>query len=239
MSNENPSAAMFAQFAVVARALGHPHRLALMQLMAQGECAVETLADRAGLTVANASQHLQRLRRAGLATARKEGQRVLYRLADGAVVDLLGALRRIAENNLAEARQLIQTYFDRRDSLEPLTRRELRRLMRAGEVTVLDVRSPEEFAAGHLPGAINIPLRELERRLRMLPASQRVVAYCRGPYCVFSYEAVALLREHGYDARRLEDGYPEWKAARMPVEANDGAARPSAPARAADTARRR
>src|SRR5579875_2388892 len=225
MSNENPSLAMFAQFAAVARALGHPHRLALMQLMAQGECAVETLAERSGLTVANASQHLQRLRRAGLAAARKDGQRVYYRIAGDSVLSLLADLRHIAERNLAEARQLVQTYFERRDSLEPVTRRELRRLMRVGGVTVLDVRSPEEFAAGHLPGAANIPVRELERRLKSLPPSQRVVAYCRGPYCIFSYEAVALLREHGYDARRLEDGFPEWRAARMPVESGGGAAR--------------
>lgn len=218
MSNENPSLAMFEQFATVARALGHPHRLALIQLMAQGEAPVETLAERAGLAMANASQHLLRLRRAGLAAARKDGQRVCYRLADGAVLDLLAALRRIAERNLAEARQLIEVYFKRRDRLEPLTRRELKRLMRAGGVTVLDVRSPAEFAAGHLPGALNIPLRKLERRLKAIPPSQRVVAYCRGPYCVFSYEAVALLRKRGYDARRLEDGFPEWQAARMPVE---------------------
>ncbi len=224
MSNENPSIAIFAQFAAVARALGHPHRLALLQLMAQGECDVETLAARAGLTVANASQHLQRLRRAGLAAARKDGQRVCYRIAGDAVLSLLADLRGIAERNLAEARQLIQAYFERRDSLEPVTRRELKRLMRLGGVSVLDVRSPQEYSAGHLPGAINIPVRELERRLKALPPSQRVVAYCRGPYCVFSYEAVALLRKHGYDARRLEDGFPEWRAARMPVESGGATA---------------
>jgi rhodanese-related sulfurtransferase/predicted transcriptional regulator len=193
--------------------------LLLMQLLGQGETAVEVLSERAGLTVGNASQHLQRLRRAGLVVTRKEGQRVLYRLADDAVLDLLGALRKIAEGNLAEVRQLIQSYFHERDRLEPLSRTELLRRIRENEVTVLDVRSPEEFSSGHLPGAINIPLNDLRRRLKDLPSSQQIVAYCRGPYCALSYEAVAELRKRGYQALRLEDGYPEWKAAGLPVEA--------------------
>lgn len=218
MSNPNPAVAMFEQFATVARALGHPHRLMLLQLLGQGETAVEVLADRAGLTVGNASQHLQRLRRAGLVASRKSAQKVLYRLADNAVLELLAALRSIAEHNLAEARQLIQGYFDQRDDLEPMSRRELMRRIRSRDVTVLDVRSAEEFAAGHLPGAINIPIEELRRRLKEIPQPEQVVAYCRGPYCVFSYEAVAMLRKQGYQARRLEDGYPEWKAAKLPVE---------------------
>jgi rhodanese-related sulfurtransferase/DNA-binding transcriptional ArsR family regulator len=221
-SDTNPSLAMFEQFASVARALGHSHRLMLLQLLGQRETAVEVLAEGAGLTVANTSQHLQRLRRAGLVVARKQGQKVIYRLADDAVLGLLAAIRDIAERNLAEARQLIQSYFRERDSLEPVSRRELLRRMRGKQVTVLDVRSPEEFASGHLPGAINIPLHELRRRLKELPASQQIVAYCRGSYCVFSYEAVAQLRKHGYEARRLEEGYPEWKATGLAVETSAG-----------------
>jgi len=221
MSNDNPSLAMFEQFALVARALGHPYRLQLLQLLGQGETAVEILAQRAGLTVGNASQHLQRLRRGGLVVARKDGQRVIYRLADDAVLDLLGALRTIAERSLAEVALLIQSYFRERDGLEPLSRTELLRRIREKQVTVLDVRSPQEFASGHLPRAINVPLQDLRRRLKELPSSRQIVAYCRGPYCLFSYEAVAELRKHGYQALRLEDGYPEWKAAGLPIEASD------------------
>ena len=143
---------------------------------------------------------------------------MFYRLADDAVLDLLGGLRKIAKNNLAEVRQLIQSYFLERDSLEPLSRTELLRRIREKEVVVLDVRSPEEFSSGHLPGAINIPLKDLRRRLKDIPSWQQIVAYCRGPYCALSYEAVAELRQHGYQALRLEDGYPEWKAAGLPVE---------------------
>lgn len=218
MSSPNPALAMFEQFAAVARALGHPHRLQLVQLLGQGEAAVELLARRAGLTVGNASQHLQRLRRAGLVASRKQRQQVLYRLADDAVLKVLAALRTISENNLAEARQLIQSYFHERDALEPLSRKELLRRMREQQVTVLDVRPAEEFANGHLPGAMNIPLEELKRRLKELPAAQQIVAYCRGPYCLLAYEAVAQLRRRGFKVARLEDGYPEWRAAGLPVE---------------------
>ncbi len=223
MSNHsNPSLAMFEQVATVARALGHPHRLMVLQLLGQGETAVEALAGRAGITIANASQHLQRLRRGGLVVSRKQGQKVLYRLADDAVLGLVAAVREIAQRNLADAREVIQSYFRERDNLEPLSRKELLRRIHRKQVTVLDVRSAEEFASGHLPDAINIPLKELRRRLKELPRSQQVVAYCRGPYCVFSYEAVADLRRHGYQAWRLEDGYPEWKAAGLPVKASAG-----------------
>jgi rhodanese-related sulfurtransferase/DNA-binding transcriptional ArsR family regulator len=215
----NPSLAMFEQFAAVARALGHPHRLVLLQLLGQGETGVEVLAGRAGITIANASQHLQRLRRAGLVSNRKDGQRVLYRLSDKAVLNLLAALRKISEHNLADARALIQSYFRERDALEPVSRKELLRRIREKRVTVLDVRLPEEFAAGHLPSAINIPLVELRRRLRELPPATDVVAYCRGAYCFLSYEAVAELRKQGHKVWRLEDGFPEWKAAGLPVEA--------------------
>lgn len=225
MSNENPKRTLFEHFAAVAKALGSGHRLELVELLAQGERSVEVLAQLAGLSLANASQHLQHLRRAGLVTSRKQGKRVLYRLADEAVITLLAALRHIAERNVAEVQRVVASYFRERDSLEPVSRKELMRRMRAGLVTVIDVRPEEEFAAGHIRGAINAPLKDLKRRLGELPSGQEVVAYCRGPYCVLSYEAVAALRKRGFKALRLEDGYPEWKAARLPVEVTsaDGA----------------
>ena len=221
MSSTNAKKALFSQFAKVAKAMGHGNRLELLELLAQGERGVDELARRAGLSMANTSQHLQHLRRAGLVTARKDAQRVLYRLADEAVVPLLGGLRQIAERQLAEVDRLINTYFKTRDSLEAVARGDLLGRMRNGLVTVLDVRPPEEFAAGHLPGAVNLPLKELKRRLGELPRNQDIVAYCRGPWCVLAYEAVAEMREHGLTARRLEDGLPEWKLAGLPLEYGD------------------
>ena len=163
---------------------------------------------------------MQQMRRAGMLTTRRDGKFVYYRLVDDAVLDLLAALRRIAERNSAEVERVIRTYFHDRDSLEAVSRDELLQQTRAGLVTVLDVRPPDEFALGHLPGAVNIPLRELEARLADLDPSQEIVAYCRGPYCVLSYEAVAALRTKGFKARRLEDGFPEWRAAGLPIEIN-------------------
>jgi rhodanese-related sulfurtransferase/DNA-binding transcriptional ArsR family regulator len=217
MSRHNPKSALFAHFAAVAKTLGHPHRLELLEQLAQGERSVERLAQRTGLSIANASQHLQHLRRAGIVTNRRDGKFVYYRLADDAVLELLAALRRIAERNVAEVERLVRSYFNDRDSLEPVSRDELLRLTRAGSVTVLDVRPEDEFALGHLPGAVNIPLRALELRLSELDPAQEIVAYCRGPYCVLSYEAVAALRPRGFKVRRLEDGFPEWRAAGLPV----------------------
>jgi ArsR family transcriptional regulator len=217
MSRPNPKQALFAQFAAVAKALGHAHRLGLLEQLAQGERSVEVLAQRTGLSVANASQHLQHMRRAGLVSARRDGKFVHYRLADDAVLDLLAALRRIAERNVAEVERLVRGYFHDRDGLEPVSREELLQRLRAGAVTVLDVRPEDEFALGHLPGAVNIPLQALETRLSELDPSQEIVAYCRGPYCVLSYEAVAALRARGFKVRRLEDGFPEWRAAGLPV----------------------
>jgi rhodanese-related sulfurtransferase/predicted transcriptional regulator len=217
MSSESPKRKLFAEFAAVARAVGHEHRLELLEHLGQGERSVESLAGRLGLSVANASQHLQHLRRAGLVASRRDGKYVLYRVADDAVVDLLSGLRRVAERTVAEVDRLLSGYF--RDSLEPVGRTDLLDRMRDGLVTVLDVRPEDEFALGHLPGAVNIPLADLERRLADLPPDQELIAYCRGPYCVLSFEAVAKLRRRGYRARRLEDGYPEWKAAGLPVEA--------------------
>jgi rhodanese-related sulfurtransferase/biotin operon repressor len=219
MSSETPKRRLFAQLAAVARAVGHEHRLELLEHLGQGERSVEVLAERLGLSVANASQHLQHLRRAGLAASRRDGKYVLYRVADEAVIDLLSGLRRVAERNVAEVERVLSGYFRDRDSLEPVSRSELLERMRDGLVTVLDVRPEDEFALGHLPGAVNIPLADLERRLAHLTSDTEIVAYCRGPYCVLSFEAVALLRRRGYRVRRLEDGFPEWKAAGLPVEA--------------------
>jgi len=218
MSKQNPKRALFAQLAAVAKALAHAHRLELVEQLAQGERSVETLASRTGLSIANTSQHLQQMRRVGIVAARREGKFVFYKLADEAVLAVLAALRRIAERNIAEVEQVIRSYFDDRDSLEPVSRDGLLQQLQAGTVTILDVRPADEFALGHLPAALNIPLRELESRLAELDPSQEIVAYCRGPYCVLSYEAVAWLRGRGFKVRRLEDGLPEWRAAGLPTE---------------------
>lgn len=222
MSNGNFKHDLFAQFARVAKVLSNGHRLELLEFLAQGERSVEALAKASGLTVANTSQHLQRLRQAGLITGRRAGQQVFYRLAGDDVIQLMESLRRVAENRLAEVERLVSTYLTVKDDLEPVPAEELLDRAREGRATVVDVRPSEEFAAGHLPGAVNIPLPELEARLADLPPDAEVVAYCRGPYCVLAYEAVARLRERGYTARRLEDGYPEWKKAGLPVESEAG-----------------
>ncbi|MBI1260611.1 MAG: metalloregulator ArsR/SmtB family transcription factor [Rhizobiales bacterium] len=213
-----PKQALYAEFASVARALGSPHRLEILEHLAQGERGVEALAERVGLSTANASQHLQQLRRAGLVASRRDGKFVLYRLADDGVLGLMAALSGIAERNLAEVDRIQRTYFDDRDSMEPVSRKELLQRTRDDLVTVLDVRPPDEFAVGHVPGAINIPLSELEERLTELDQDHEIVAYCRGPWCVLSFEAVAALRARGFKVRRLEDGLPEWRAAGLPVE---------------------
>ena len=220
MSTRNPKLALFAHFAAVAKSLGHPHRLELLEQLAQGERSVEVLADRTRLSVANASQHLQQMRRAGLLANRREGKFVYYQLVDDTILDLLAALRRIAERNVAEVERVIRNYFHNRDSLEPVSRKELLRRSRAGEVIILDVRPEDEFALGHLPGAVSIPLRNLEKRLTEFDPAQEIIAYCRGPYCVLSYEAVAVLRARGFKARRLQDGLPEWRAAGLPIVTN-------------------
>lgn len=218
MSIPSPKHAMFDCFAEVAKALGNGRRLEILELLAQTERSVEALAETAGMPIANASQHLRLMRQAGLLTSRREGKHIFYRLSDPAVVDVLAALRKIAESNLAEVRELVRGYFHERDGLEPVSRRELAHRIKNRLVTVLDVRPESEFVAGHLPHAVNIPQRDLNRRLRELPKHQEVIAYCRGPYCVLAFEAVALLRKRGFKVRRLEDGYPEWHAAGFPVE---------------------
>ena len=213
-----PKQAMFEAFASVARGLGHPHRLEILEHLGQGERGVEALSERAGMSLANASQHLQQLKRAGLVASRRDGKFVLYRLADDNVLRLLGSLRQVAERNLAEVDRIVRSYFAQRDSMEPVSRAELLERTRKGLVTVLDVRPADEFASGHLPGAVNIPLSELEARLAQLDPGQEIVAYCRSTYCVLSFEAVAALRRRGFNVRRLEDGYPEWRAAGLSVE---------------------
>ena len=225
MKSQSPKLALFAQFADIAKTLGHAHRLDLLEHVAQGERSVETLAQRAGLSIANASQHLQQLRRAGLVTARRDGKFIYYRLTDNSVLDLLAALHQIAERNVAEVERILRSYFYNRDSLEPISRKELQHRLRKGSVTVLDVRPEDEFALGHVPGALSIPLGVLKKRLSELDPSKEIVAYCRGPYCVLSFEAVALLRERGFNVRRLEDGLPEWRAARLPVVTGAAASR--------------
>jgi ArsR family transcriptional regulator len=217
MSTQSPKQVLFGHFAAIAKTLGHAHRLELLEQLGQGERSVEILARKARLSVANTSQHLQHLRRAGFVTTRRDGKFICYRLADDAVLDLLATLGRIAERNVAEVQQVMRRYFHERDSLESVSRQELRKRLRAGTVTVLDVRPEDEFRLGHLPGAVNIPLKALEARLSELDPSQEIVAYCRGPYCVLSYEAVEALRARGFKVRRLQDGFPEWRAAGLPV----------------------
>ena len=218
MHKHGPKYQLYDRFAQVAKALSHPHKLELLELLAQRERSVEALAKVAGLTVANTSRHLQQLRRAGLVVSRKEGLYVFYQVADDDVIDLLRCLRRTGQRHIAEVNEVVVGYFIDRDSLEPVSRKELMQRSKDGLVTILDVRPAEEYEVGHLPGAINVPLEEIGQHLADLPKDQDVIAYCRGEYCVLAFEAVATLRKKGFSARRLEEGYPEWKAAGLPVE---------------------
>jgi len=218
MSIRNPKQALYAQFASVAKTLGHPQRLELLEHLGQGPRSVEALSVKVGLPIANTSQHLQQLRRAGIVTAERAGKFVNYTLADDRVLTLLASLRMVAERNLAEVDRIVRGYFNDRDSMEPVSREDLMERMRDGLVTVLDVRPRDEFAMGHIPGALNVPLAELESRLADFGLDREIVAYCRGAYCVMSFEAVAALRARGFKVRRLEDGLPEWRAAGLPVE---------------------
>lgn len=218
MSRSTLKMDLLEQFARIGKALSSPGRLELLELLAQSERRVDTLAALTGMTVANTSQHLQLLRQAGLITGRKDGLSVFYKLAGDDVIQLLSALTVVGETHLAEVEKLVRTYLAQKDDLEPVQADELLDRARKGLVTVLDVRPPEEFAAGHLPGAINIPIDELEKRLAELPKRKEVVAYCRGPFCLMSYDAVAMLRKKGLKARRLQDGLPEWRSAGLPVD---------------------
>lgn len=206
--------------AQVARALGNGHRLALLERLAQGDAAVETLAGTADLTIGNASQHLQHLRRAGLVTAQRSGKQMIYRLTDERIVTLMSLMRQVAETNLAEMERLVGQLFAQDDAdgtLEAVSRDELLVGLSSGQMALLDVRPREEYEAGHLPDAINIPHAELEDMLDKLPRDQEIVAYCRGPYCALSHQAVQQLRQLGFQVRRYEEGYPEWKAAGLPI----------------------
>lgn len=209
---------LFAQFARVSQALASGNRLELLEFLAQGERSVDALAKLSGLSVANTSRHLQVLRQAGLVQARKEGLFVHYSISGGGVIKLLAALQEVAQHNVAEVTRLVHEYLDAKDSFEPVSVVELAGRMRDGLVTVVDVRPPEEYAAGHLPGAVNVPLSQMEEHVARLPRDREVVAYCRGPFCVLSFEAVATMRKRGLRARRLETGFPEWKVAGLPVE---------------------
>ena len=218
MSSKNVKNLLFAEFARVSKALGSGNRLELLEFLAQGERSVDALAGLSGLSVANTSRHLQVLRQAGLITARKEGQFVYYSVSGGGVIKLLAALQEVGHHNLAEVMKLVNTYLTSKDSFEAVSVGELMDRMQQGLVTIVDVRPTEEYTAGHLQGAINVPLSELEKHVDGLPSDQEIVAYCRGPFCVLAFEAVAQLREKGLKARRLETGFPEWKVAGFPVE---------------------
>lgn len=214
-----PKQALFEQLAIVARALGSAARLELLDFLAQGERSVEDLATASDLSVANTSKHLQQLKAAGLVQARRDGKRILYVMADDRVLDAVAALRGLAEAHIGAVEDLVASYLRRRDALEPVPAEELLDRVRDGLVTVIDVRPPEEYAQGHVAGALNLPLDRLQERLQDLPPHREVVAYCRGPWCVLSFEAVARLREAGFEARRLQDGLPEWRRAGLPVVA--------------------
>lgn len=214
----NIKLSLMEQIARVAKSLSHARRLELIDFLAQRPRTVEVLARLSGMSVANTSQHLQQLRGVGLVNARKDGLYVTYSLADNSLIDLVGMMRQFAERNVAELEQLIQSYLKVQDGLEALSAEELMSRSAQGLVSVIDVRPVEEYNAGHVFGAMNIPMEELEQRLGELSPGQTIVAYCRGPYCLLAYDAVVKLRENGFEAMRLEYGYPEWKNAGMPVD---------------------
>jgi rhodanese-related sulfurtransferase/biotin operon repressor len=218
MGDRAAKTALFDEFARAAKALASGRRIEMLDVLANGERTVEALASEVGLSAANTSQHLQVLRQAGLVTSRRQRTSIHYRLAAPEVFQLWQVLRTLAASRLAEVERLAAAYLGARDELEPVSRQELaRRLQDGDDLVVLDVRPAAEHAAGHLPGAVSIPVDELRRRLAELPGDREVVAYCRGPYCAFAHEAVAVLREAGLQARRLEDGLPEWQAAGLAV----------------------
>jgi rhodanese-related sulfurtransferase/DNA-binding transcriptional ArsR family regulator len=216
-----PKKALLDQFARIGKAVASPARLEILDLLSQGEKPVDTIATQAGLSVTNTSNHLKELRNAALVTSRKDGVYVFYRLADPAVHKFLRCLQDIAARQLAEVRELVQDYFEAPDTLEPVEARELLERMRSDDVVVLDVRPEDEYAAGHIPGALSMPVAELERRLAELPTDREVIAYCRGPYCVFAVQAVDLLRAAGYRARRMQIGMPDWRARGLEVVESD------------------
>jgi rhodanese-related sulfurtransferase len=213
--------AIYEQIARIGKATASPGRLELLDLLSQSPRTVEALAAHVGQSVANTSHHLQVLRRARLVDAEKSGLHVTYRLADPAVGDFFLRLRTLAESRLTELEHVSRQYLEARGVMEAVERGELLRRVRAGEVTVIDVRPREEYVAGHLPGALSVPLPELKKRVRALPKNRDIVAYCRGPYCVMALDAVALLRRRGFRAHRMEDGVSEWRARGWRIESGD------------------
>lgn len=207
----SPKIALLEEYALVARALSTPARLMILEQLAQGERGVEALAEKTGLTVANCSQHLQHLRRSGLATSRRDGKAVIYRLSDAKTLALMDLLRIVAERNLAQVERILRGLSDGENTPEPMSRKELAERLAEGSVTVLDVRPADEYATGHIPGAQNVSLEDLEQILTKLAPETEIIAYCRGPYCVYAHQAVAALRRKGLNARRLDGGLPEWR----------------------------
>ena len=208
---------LYGQFARIGKALSSPHRLEILELLAQSERTVDSLATEIGVSLANASQHLQILRQAALVDSRKEGLFVSYRLAGAEVFELSRVLRTVAEGRLAELERLVREHFGERDDAEAVPMAELLKRARSKQVVILDTRPASEYVAGHIAGAISVPADDLQRRLRELTKGKDYVAYCRGPYCVYADRAVELLRANGRRARRLRDGFPEWRAAGLPV----------------------
>jgi rhodanese-related sulfurtransferase len=212
---------LYTQFARIGHAVASPKRIELLDLLSQGEKTVEQLAEQSGASVKNTSAHLRVLRQARLVETRRDGTYIHYRLASDDVFGFLRDLQALGRNRLAEIQQAANLYIDGRDELEPVTLKELRRRLRDDEVTLIDVRPVEEYRAGHIPGALSIPVNQLKRRLPEIPKGREVIAYCRGPYCVYSVEAVEILRKNGYKARRAGAGLPDWRASGLPVTAGD------------------
>src|SRR6267378_4173861 len=213
---------LYGQFARIGKALSSPHRLEILELLAQGERTVDSLATEVGLSLANTSQHLQALRQAALVESRKDGLFVSYRLSDPTVFSLCIAIRSVAEHQLADLERLVREHFGGRSDADAVGMNELLKRARSNSVIVLDTRPSNEYAAGHIAGAISVPVDDLQRRLRQLPKGKEYVAYCRGPYCVYADRAVEILRSNGRHARRLREGFPEWRAAGLPVEVSVG-----------------
>lgn len=217
MTAREATDALYAQFSRLGKVVASPRRIELLELLAQAERSVEELAHLTSMPTGNTSAQLQVLNRARLVESRRRGKQVLYRLADESVDRFLVALRQLARTRLAEVEQVARDYFDARDELEPVSGPELRERIRQRKVQVIDVRPREEYETGHIPGAVSVPLPELEGRLAELPRELELVAYCRGPYCVLAPQAIEMLRQAGFRARRLDVGFPEWRLARLPV----------------------